>query len=75
MKYWGRSLIVHLAIIAILYGTKDAWDIRTYNAYVGAQGHDEPEGYKRSQETLAIVGGLGGEPYGKGLGGGTGGYR
>ena len=73
MKYWGRSLIVHLAIIAILYGTKDAWDIRTYNAYVGVQGMDEPEGYKR-QETLAI-GGLGGLAYGQGQGGGTGGYR
>ena len=74
MKYWGRSLIVHLAIIAILYGTKDAWDIRTYTGYVSAQGHDEPQGYKRSQETLAI-GGLGGLAYGQGQGGGTGGYR
>ena len=67
MKYWGRSLIVYLAIVTLLYGTKEVWAISNYNRKVtGAPGHStfgfepDPASYKRGGGwTAEDVGGPG----------------
>ena len=65
MKYPGRSLVVFLTIMTLLYGTKEVWDLRTYNAYT-SRTHNEPDpsSYKRG-ETI-VIGGLGGQTFGQG---------
>jgi len=70
MKYWGRSLIVYLAIVTLLYGTKEVWAISNYNRKVtGAPGHStfgfepDPASYKRAETPIP---GMGGMAFGKG---------
>ena len=56
MKYWGRSLLVFVTIITVLYGTREVWDLKSYNAFVGVQGHSElyvAEGYQKQHKLTA----------------------
>ena len=51
MKYWGRSLIVYLAIITLLYGTKEVWNQRDYNRAVHGGPSHETFDYEPGPET------------------------
>ena len=44
MKYYGRSLILYLAIVTVLYGTKEVWNYSQYSPFRS----DMPEDYKPS---------------------------
>ena len=71
MKYWGRSLLVFLTIITVLYGTKEVWPLTAYNRAVHeGPAHTtfshEPAGYRGDRRPVVTVGGMGGTTFGAG---------
>jgi hypothetical protein len=71
MKYWGRSLIVYLTIITLLYGTKEVWSKGAYDRSIGGGGgpshttfdyEPDPSSYKRAETPIP---GMGGQSFGQ----------
>ena len=69
MKYWGRSLIVYLVIITLLYGTKEVWSKRDYERTIaGAPSHTtfgyEPDAASYRRAVVPIPG-MSGQAFGQ----------